>query len=535
MRFLVVDALARASGSRYTSFDVVGAGPRIVAGIIHEAGYDTKLLSYELFMKESNLEQYDIVMVSIMSSDKGTLKRIINKLEEKNFKGILIVGGPASFEYNVLLQEYSRIDYVMVGEGEIPLESILKNPQILFDKDPKQLSNIPALAYRNEDTIYLTSQHIHTPAEKLSSIRPWTNIRVSYENYRVHRYYVEVLRGCSNYQRPMITGYPGLNCTRCFLCKSPDMEKRLVCPANIPPGCGFCSVPYMFGPARSRSIDSIVEEIKELIKNGARRIVLSAPDFLDYGRDWLVKPKPLTNPCDPPTNIEAIDQLLGEIYDLSSVKNGIVRVFIENIKACLVDDKVASLLGKYLKGTTVHIGLETGDNWFNEYVLGKPIFKEHVIRAVKLLSKHGLRPYVYLIYGLPFMNRKTYLETIKTVKELSSLGVEKITLYKYVKLPGTAFRNIDFGIEGFEDLVSKLKNVVYRVNVNKKKFFIGKKLRVYLVYSNGKYYGYPVDHGPVVFVKGVNKPGYSNCLALVEIYDVGPRNLWGRLIDIIEC
>lgn len=535
MKFLVIDALARATGSRYTSFDVVGAGPRIIAGVIKYFKQDVMLKSYELFMKLRDLKQYDIILASLMSSDKGALEKIIIQLRKKGFNGIFIVGGPISFEYEILLQKYNRIDYVIVGEGEIPLEHILKDPSILFDKEYDEISKIPALAYKYKDRIYLTSAHVHTPVEKLSSIKPWTDIKSSYENYRIYRYYVEILRGCSNYQRPMLRGDPGLNCIKCYLCRSRELEERIYCPANIPPGCAFCSVPYMFGPARSRTLNSILDEIRELILNGARRIVLSAPDFLDYGRDWIVKPKPLTNPCDPPANIEALEQLLSEINEIPSVRKGEIQIFIENIKACLVNEEVARLLGKYLKGTTVHIGLETGDDWFNEYVLGKPITCEHVINTVKLLTKNGLRPYIYLIYGIPFMNRKTYIETIKVVKKLASFDIEKITLYKYINLPATAFKDVKFSIKGYEDLVHRLKNIVNKINTNKKRSFIGKELEVYLVYSNGKYYGYPVKHGPVVFVKGVNNPSYTNCLVLVKIYDLGSRNLWGRFIRVIKC
>ncbi len=48
IKFLVVDALARASGRRYATHDVVGAGPRVVAGIIDQQGYRVDLKTYEL-------------------------------------------------------------------------------------------------------------------------------------------------------------------------------------------------------------------------------------------------------------------------------------------------------------------------------------------------------------------------------------------------------------------------------------------------------------------------------------------------------
>ena len=167
--------------------------------------------------------------------------------------------------------------------------------------------------------------------------------------------------------------------------------------------------------------------------------------------------------------------------------------------------------------------------------MGKPISVAQVLKAVKLLAKHGLRPYVYLMYGVPFMTRETYRRTIDVVKKLYDYPVEKITLYKYVRLPGTGFENIEFSIKGCEDLVKRLKTLVYRFNSKKKEEFLNRKLEVFLVYSRGKYYGYPVKHGPVVYVKGLEKPGFDGCRALVRIYDVGPRNLWGLFEKIVSC
>ena len=46
--------------------------------------------------------------------------------------------------------------------------------------------------------------------------------------------------------------------------------------------CGFCAIPAFRGPQRSRTIDSILEEINEL---EAREIVLVAQDLASFGRD----------------------------------------------------------------------------------------------------------------------------------------------------------------------------------------------------------------------------------------------------------
>ena len=70
----------------------------------------------------------------------------------------------------------------------------------------------------------------------------------------------------------------------CNICKEGKLEAKIKCPANIPPGCGFCSTISSFGYPKSREKKHIISEINQLIKIGAKRIVLGASDFLDYYR-----------------------------------------------------------------------------------------------------------------------------------------------------------------------------------------------------------------------------------------------------------
>ena len=54
--------------------------------------------------------------------------------------------------------------------------------------------------------------------------------------------------------------------------------------------CGYCIIPKLRGPYRSRTIENIVEEAKELGKKGVSEIVLIAQDTTAYGFDLYKKP-----------------------------------------------------------------------------------------------------------------------------------------------------------------------------------------------------------------------------------------------------
>jgi len=49
--------------------------------------------------------------------------------------------------------------------------------------------------------------------------------------------------------------------------------------------CSFCSIPIMRGLLKSRSIDSVVQEVRALAKEGVREINLIAQDMTSYGED----------------------------------------------------------------------------------------------------------------------------------------------------------------------------------------------------------------------------------------------------------
>lgn len=54
--------------------------------------------------------------------------------------------------------------------------------------------------------------------------------------------------------------------------------------------CGYCVIPELRGPYRSRPIEKIVEEVRKLGQKGVSEIVLIAQDTTGYGQDLYGKP-----------------------------------------------------------------------------------------------------------------------------------------------------------------------------------------------------------------------------------------------------
>jgi threonylcarbamoyladenosine tRNA methylthiotransferase MtaB len=515
----VVDCLARGERlKRVSTLDAVGVGPRLVAGIVNSLGHEAEVIQCEEAYKSPHtLDGYEALFVSGMSTDIASMSKIVGRWGGEP----AVAGGPSFVDYEILLRK--GFDFVVWGEGETSIPSLLK----ALDKG-EGFEDVPNLIYRAKEKLRKNPGPRWAPAKHLWVFTPSVSAIRSYPGWWGARIYVEVVRGCSNFFRPTLPLADGRKCIMCDICRSGDLEARLDCPLGIPPGCGYCSVPAFFGPARSRPQEKILSEVKELIRMGVKRIVLSAPDFLDYGRDWLVSPKPLTDPRSPPPNTKAIESLLRNLTNIPEISEGKVYLMVENLKPNLVTEEVARILGLYLPGTPVNLGLESGHPE-HHLALGRPSKVEEVFNAVRLLKKYGLKPYVYLIHGLPGENEDIVKANMEAVKTVWRLGVEKIILYRFTPLKGTAFEGYPKPPPAVKTQAKPLYLLVRRLNKAGKRRMVGKVVKVVGVAqrSDGSVISYMLPHGPVVLVKGRNSEGLVGKTFKVKIV----RALSDRMVE----
>ena len=77
-----------------------------------------------------------------------------------------------------------------------------------------------------------------------------------------------------------------------------------------------------------------------------RRIVLSAPGFLDYLRGG--ENKSIYSPTKPEANYEKLEKLLQVLSGIRDKQEKTCSISVENVKPSLVTKEIASLIGKYL-------------------------------------------------------------------------------------------------------------------------------------------------------------------------------------------
>lgn len=512
-RILIVDALSAGSGQRSSSRDSIGCGPRTVTGVFEKYNLECRIHRVEdSLTKRGLLRRFDHLAVSAMTMDVVAVQKVVRLWRQVHPKGKVIIGGPIAAEPTMLLKEI-KPDVVVIGEGEATLDNLLQQD---FLEDAASLSEIPGIAFIKSGKPYVTeSRRLLSSREISEDYFPSTVRIVDYSIYQASKVYVEILRGCSNFRRTKLPLPDGRKCTYCDNCDSANPSIRTECPETIPPGCGFCSVPGTWGPPRSRSTDSIIREVRELVDLGVHRVVLEAPGFLDYMRGE----EPLTDPCHPPANLVAIGRLLDQLNSLPQVKDGLVHIAIENMKACLFTEDVAKTLTESIISSSPNIGLETGSDYHMQQI-GKCGNTGDVIRAVNIARDYGMKPFVYFIYGLPGENFETTEQSIKMMREASESGAERIILYGFRALPGSAFA--DFRESSTKDEHGiRLRREAEKINRQKKEQYVGTVVRGIAAEPSRTHHGftmvYPLEEGPLMTVQGGFSPG---TLLFVRIKDV---------------
>ncbi|MBN1682182.1 B12-binding domain-containing radical SAM protein [Candidatus Bathyarchaeota archaeon] len=519
--------MASGKGKRLVTRDAIGAGPRSVAGIFEKKGINVNIMEVEKVLGKSfNKDFYDLLLVSGMSGDLTAVRKTIKKVYGKT----VIIGGPITSEPINSLKN-TGADIAVIGEGEETLLDLLTLDLNNIESLPlEKLESIKGLSFLNKNKkIVFNGLRPVMQRKTYNTFKPSIKTIKNYSIFYAARVYLEVLRGCSNYYRANIEQNEA--CSLCNKCREGKLIDRFYCPQNKLPGCGYCSVPSLFGPPKSRTVDNIIEEAKGLLELGVNRIVLSAPCILDYGRDLLVEPEPLTDPRFPEPNYEELEKLFSKLFDLSKVKEGAASIMIENIKASLITDRSATLLGQYFKNTPISIGFETGSKEHSK-LLGRPSNPSETLNAIKKLKNTGIKPYVYFIHGLPGQTRKTALETVNSINESIRNGAERIILYRFHTLPMSEFCNYPNGLPYVKDKNSKIiHEAAIKANRLKKDDLIGKKVNVVIAERYDKnplyYVSYPLKHGPVVLVEGKN--GLENNVINVEITrKASDRMVYGR-------
>ena len=181
--------------------------------------------------------------------------------------------------------------------------------------------------------------------------------------------------------------------------------------------CTYCIIPYARGNVRSKSPRVVIDEIKDLVNNGHKEIVLTGIHTGHYGSDL---------------NGFTFSDLLKEIEKI----DGLERIRISSIEITELDDDFLDTLKSSKKIVNhMHIPLQSGSNEILK-LMNRKYNKEYFIDKINKIR--SIRPDISIttdvIVGFPLETEELFNETIDTINKIK---FSKIHVFPFSLRRGT--------------------------------------------------------------------------------------------------
>ena len=261
----------------------------------------------------------------------------------------IYVGGPVGLVPEIVLGELD-VDGVVMGEGEEVAPDLIERGAC---------AEIPGVAFRRGEEVVKTEP---VPISDLDHVMPLIPQDLRSQNVRGANVYIETHRGCLG-------------------------------------GCTFCQVPRFFGRSiRSRSLDNILAEVREMKRMGVSRVAVSGGTGSLFGYGGTV-------------NKEAFIDLLEALAEILGPKN----LSVPDMRVDFVDEEILEAVRRCTVGW-VFFGIESGSERILK-AMKKGTTPEKNMEAVKLARRCGVKVGGSFIVGYPGETEEDYQATLDFMEE----------------------------------------------------------------------------------------------------------------------
>lgn len=222
--------------------------------------------------------------------------------------------------------------------------------------------------------------------------------------------------------------------------------------------CSYCIIPYTRGRVRSRSEDSIIEEVNALIKNGVQEIVLTGIQLSAYGFDFKNK-----------------DALLNLILRLSKIEN-LLRIRLGSLEPNLITENFCKTLSGVEKFCPhFHLSLQSGSDGVLKR-MNRHYDTKKYSSACDIIRSYFNNPAITtdIIVGFPGETDNEFSETCEYVKRIN---LSQAHIFKYSKRKGTRAETMPNQVdENIKNIRSnQLIKICDNLEIDYKKSFINKE------------------------------------------------------------
>ena len=226
--------------------------------------------------------------------------------------------------------------------------------------------------------------------------------------------------------------------------------------------CTYCIIPFARGRVRSRRKESVVEEVKELVKNGYQEVVLTGIHLSSYGVDFKEEKEDLLS-------------LILAVHEIEGVK----RIRLGSLEPRIITEEfVKTISGLEKMCPHFHLSLQSGcDETLKR--MNRRYTSEEYYEKCELLRKYFEHPALTtdVIVGFPGETEEEF--------EKSKAFVDKVDFYethifKYSKREGTKAAEMPDQVD--EQVKTIRSNVLLTLNEEKQKkfeaYYVGKTVEV---------------------------------------------------------
>jgi len=220
--------------------------------------------------------------------------------------------------------------------------------------------------------------------------------------------------------------------------------------------CSYCIVPYARGSVKSRPINELVSEARELVAVGCKEIVLTGIQIASYGKDFT-------------------DGNITELIRPLSTLHGLKRLRLGSLDPSIVTDDFINALEK----TSIicdhfHLSLQSGCNITLKKMNRKYTTTEYVAAADKLRQSFPQSTLTTdIIVGFPGESNEDFAESMDFVKKM---GFFRVHVFPYSPKKGTPAADMPHQIgqslkkqrsQQMRDLANKLNLITYQQYLRK--------------------------------------------------------------------
>ena len=277
--------------------------------------------------------------------------------------------------------------------------------------------------------------------------------------------------------------------------------------------CTYCIVPYTRGKQRSRLPEDVIDEVKNLVKNGYKEVTLLGQNVNAYGKDL---------------NIE---YTMGDLLE-DTAKTGIERIRFVTSHPWDFDDKMIDVIAHYDNIMPyIHLPLQSGSDSILK-LMGRRYTKEQYIELFNKIKERipNCSITTDIIVAFPGETEKDFNDTLDVV---NTCKFDSAFTFIYSPREGTPAARMENKLteEEKNNRLYKLNELVNKFANEANQKYVGSIVPVLLEGNSekeGKLMGY-TDTMKLVNVKADKE--YIGKIVNVKITDVKTWSLDGELVD----